>query len=106
MPQKFEVFKTFFGLIFKMKSDFVNFEESVREPFVPNLPGVQPSRLLLFYFDGGWVEGGGHTFWFFKSNEIYIYCSLDIYLTGHKRNLCTNILMGFKIRCQVGELHK
>ena len=44
MQQKFEVFITFFGLIFKMKCDFVNIEESVREPYVPNLPGVQPRR--------------------------------------------------------------
>ena len=27
-----------------MKCDFVNIKESVREPYVPNLPGVQPRR--------------------------------------------------------------
>ena len=53
LQQKIEVFKTFFGLILrnqygsrmsqiKMKWDFVNIGESVREPYVPNLPGVQP----------------------------------------------------------------
>ena len=31
-----------------MKCDFVNIEESVREPYVPNLPGVQPRRRFFF----------------------------------------------------------
>ena len=72
-------------------------------PKSPRGPGV-PASLLGSHFEyediffilmvgGGW----GATFWFFKSHKIYIYCSLGIYLTGNKRNPCTNILMGFKI---------
>ena len=48
MESKCEVFKTFFGLIFKMEWDFVNIEESVREPYVPNLLGVQYTQNTLF----------------------------------------------------------
>ena len=36
-----------------MKCDFVNIEESVREPYVLNLPGVQPRRRFYFPSDLG-----------------------------------------------------
>ena len=36
-------------------------------------------------------------FGFFKSIDIYILCSLGIYLTGDKRNRCTTFLYGFNM---------
>ena len=71
--------QNFLGLIFKIKPDIVKIEESVREPFVPILPGVQPRR--RFYFNLV-VDGGWSSFWFFKSNEIfiYIYIYMGIYI--------------------------
>ena len=37
-----------FGLIIKIKKGFVSIEESVREQYVPNLPGVQPRRRFMY----------------------------------------------------------
>ena len=61
----------------------VNIEESVRKPSVPNLPGVQTRRRFFYYFGGGWwvVDGGwGTTFWFFKSLDINMVYTLDVYV--------------------------
>ena len=39
----------FFSLIFQMNCHFVNIEESVRKPDVPNLPGVQAPAASAFF---------------------------------------------------------